>query len=488
MAKLSPIFNEAQFILGIPAVGGKLFTYAAGSTTPQPTFTDASGATPQSNPITLDARGEPSSPIWLAEGLAYKLVFTSSTDTDPPTSPIRTIDNVTGIGDNTVTVSQWQDTGIVPTYVNSTTFTVPGDQTSTFFTGRRVQAFVTAGTVYGYVTNSSFTTLTTITLDIDSGSLDSGLSSVKIGLLTPDNHSIPLLTDFYPIVSNSADKTKKIAFNLSSITTGLKRVFTWPDRDGTVALAADLDNKQVSGIYRTLKASAPGTSAIVTIIIAEIITGDGTGKYLSTRNWNNTITMTTSGAGGLDTGSVAASTWYYMYAITKDDGTKACIASLSSTSPLLPTDYTKWARIGAFFTDATVNRYPFSFIQYNNKVRYVTKAGSNVTTPRVLASGVAGTISASVFTPVAVSIANFVPPTAISIDIGLGGTTSSQAMAAPSTEFSGWATTNPPPAGINVNSMPFTLVATIFLETYGLFWGSNHAGNALNVYGWEDNF
>lgn len=41
-----------------PAVGYKLYTYAAGTTTPKATYADADATTPLANPIVLDARGE----------------------------------------------------------------------------------------------------------------------------------------------------------------------------------------------------------------------------------------------------------------------------------------------------------------------------------------------------------------------------------------------------------------------------------------------
>lgn len=96
----SPI---AQFftVNGVPLSGGKLFTYAAGTTTKLTSYTDSTGATPQTNPITLNSRGEPenglgaSIGIWLQAATAYKLVLSPSTDTDPPTNPIWTLDNVT---------------------------------------------------------------------------------------------------------------------------------------------------------------------------------------------------------------------------------------------------------------------------------------------------------------------------------------------------------------------------------------------------------
>ena len=45
--------------------GGKLFTYAAGTTTPATTYTSNSGLTPNSNPIILDAAGRVTNQIWL---------------------------------------------------------------------------------------------------------------------------------------------------------------------------------------------------------------------------------------------------------------------------------------------------------------------------------------------------------------------------------------------------------------------------------------
>ena len=61
--------------------GGKIFTYAAGTTTPQSTYTSAGGGTPHSNPIILDAAGRvPGGQIWLTTDLQYKFLIKTSTD------------------------------------------------------------------------------------------------------------------------------------------------------------------------------------------------------------------------------------------------------------------------------------------------------------------------------------------------------------------------------------------------------------------------
>jgi hypothetical protein len=43
---------------GLPLVGGKLYTYAAGTSTPKATYADADATVPNTNPIILDDRGE----------------------------------------------------------------------------------------------------------------------------------------------------------------------------------------------------------------------------------------------------------------------------------------------------------------------------------------------------------------------------------------------------------------------------------------------
>ena len=80
---------------GNPLVGGQLFTYAAGTTTPLATYTDATGATPNTNPIILNSRGEAN--VWLNPALAYKFILSPSTDSNPPTNPYWTVDQINSL-------------------------------------------------------------------------------------------------------------------------------------------------------------------------------------------------------------------------------------------------------------------------------------------------------------------------------------------------------------------------------------------------------
>jgi hypothetical protein len=77
---------------GRPLVGGLLFTYVAGTTNKIATYTDESGGATNTNPIVLDFRGECN--CWLDPELTYKFVLAPRDDTDPPTRPIWSVDNI----------------------------------------------------------------------------------------------------------------------------------------------------------------------------------------------------------------------------------------------------------------------------------------------------------------------------------------------------------------------------------------------------------
>ena len=76
MAVVMPAAKQAYFTsTGIPLVGGRVRTYAAGTSTPKATYSDAAGTIPNANPVVLDARGE--ALIYWAGG--YKVQLEDST-------------------------------------------------------------------------------------------------------------------------------------------------------------------------------------------------------------------------------------------------------------------------------------------------------------------------------------------------------------------------------------------------------------------------
>lgn len=111
---LSPVLRQKFFGNdGNPLNGGKLFTYIAGTTTKQGTFRDANGAGANTNPVILDYRGE--ADVWIPPNVGFKFVLAPANDTDPPTNPLWTVDNVTNA--QLLTLYGGTDTGVVNAYV-----------------------------------------------------------------------------------------------------------------------------------------------------------------------------------------------------------------------------------------------------------------------------------------------------------------------------------------------------------------------------------
>src|SRR6185437_13742461 len=63
---------------GTPLVNGVLYSYQAGTTTQQATFTDATGTVQNPNPIPFTSGGRAA--IWLTTGSTYKFVLCTQND------------------------------------------------------------------------------------------------------------------------------------------------------------------------------------------------------------------------------------------------------------------------------------------------------------------------------------------------------------------------------------------------------------------------
>jgi hypothetical protein len=124
---LSPVGGAAaQFFTnsGVPLTGGKLYTYAAGTTTPQTAYTSSSGVTAHANPIILDSAGRvPGGEIWLS-AVSYKFVLNTSTDV-----LIATYDNIFGVGATTYQVKNYTGDGTTIAY------TITGAVVSVYING-----------------------------------------------------------------------------------------------------------------------------------------------------------------------------------------------------------------------------------------------------------------------------------------------------------------------------------------------------------------
>jgi hypothetical protein len=188
---------------------------------------------------------------------------------------------------------------------------------------------------------------------------------------------------------------------------------------------------------------------------------------------------------GLDTGSWAYSTWYYIHHVynptTLADG---LIFSLSVTAPTLPSGYTLWARIGSFRTPSATNYYPLGFTQFGRTVQYRVAAGSNITAPLTMASGT----SITVWT--AVSTTSFVPITASKIRLQMmisNQANGAQLSVAPNSAYT---LENAPLMFQNssIYKSEISLVGDMILESNNVYWGGNGYSTVfLYCLGWEEN-
>jgi hypothetical protein len=233
-------------------------------------------------------------------------------------------------------------------------------------------------------------------------------------------------------------------------------------------------------VRKNLKVEA--TSATQAVITADALTlTTSTGLSYVATSVNVTAAITASGVNGLDTGSEASNTWYYVYIIYNGTLVRSLL-STSATSPTLPSGYTYFARVGAVRNDASSNFY--RTLQKGNQVQYVV--GANPTSILLMASGASGDILAPTYTSLAV--AAFVPPTAASIKLFCIGTAvPNGVIAAPNNAYGAFASASNPPPIMNTTSSGATEInAEIMLEGANIFY-AQQANNYIRCVGWTDN-
>ena len=193
----------AQFFTdsGVPLTGGLVYTYAAGTTTPQATYTTSAGNVAHTNPIVLNSAGRVASggEIWLTDAVSYKFVLQTSAAVT-----IATYDNVTGnssgiyaafaasSGSSLVGFIQ-SGTGAVATTVQAKLrqtvsvkdFGATGDGTTNDTTA--IQAAITAagdGTVYfpagDYKVTSTLTVTCSTVFDADANIVPSSMAASAV--------------------------------------------------------------------------------------------------------------------------------------------------------------------------------------------------------------------------------------------------------------------------------------------------------------------
>jgi hypothetical protein len=200
----------AQFLdnSGNVLTGGKIYTYSAGTTLNQATFTTSAGLVPHSNPIILDASGRvPSGEIWLADGQQYKFVLENSDGV-----LIATYDNIVGINSNTINYSiqeEIQTATAGQTVFNLTTTSYsPGTNTLSVFVDGINQY---DGLTYSYVETDS----TTVTFN----------SGLTLGALVKFSTAVTLSAGV--TVASSVSYTPNLVITANNVQSALDQVSTF---------------------------------------------------------------------------------------------------------------------------------------------------------------------------------------------------------------------------------------------------------------------
>lgn len=251
----------------------------------------------------------------------------------------------------------------------------------------------------------------------------------------------------------------------------------------------------IAGTPSVIKTGKPVLSfnnlvVTVTAVAAASITADlltvknASGGILRLSSVSVTLNTATSGAGGLDTGSLAASTLYALYVIyNPSTATANSLISLSATAPTLPSGYTLFMRVGWLNTDGSSNLY--KILQNNRKVQYIVQGTLSPTSLISLGSGTSGSVSVPTWTALTYS-AKLVPPSATEI-LGVIScqSGSSGIMVSPNANYGNiTSTSNPPPVSLqSVGTQQFNFV----LESSTISWASSGSSNSIYLMGYIDN-
>jgi len=187
-----------------------------------------------------------------------------------------------------------------------------------------------------------------------------------------------------------------------------------------------------------------------------------------------TINAATTGANGLDTGSLTTNQEYHVYLIS-DGANVAGLLSLSATSPTMPTGYTMAQRFGCFKTDGSSNFY--RIIQNGNRAQYQVTAATNTASMWMINNANTGNVATPTYTAFQVTGAGKAAPstaTAVTVVVATVAGAAGSTLVAPNANYgSSTSATNPPPLG--VTSIAAVVSKTIVLESNSIYVASSNS-------------
>jgi hypothetical protein len=464
MATILPLaetqFNDA---LGVPLAGGSVYFYTPSTTTPKDTFQDALQTIPNSNPVLLDSAGRA---IILGSGSYRQVVYDANGNLIWDQTTSEAVVGSTSFGGTSTGSANAQ-------IVAAGTFSGADGSTINFTAGFTNTGAMTikvgaGGAPIAVLKNGPSGPVNLVAGDIAAGNIYSISYSLALG-------TFQLLQSIPPVITIASQAQAQAGTDNTTVMTPLRtyqaiqtlgtpapavKVASWPFRYNPANTGPEYAHPLAMGNFSGLSVTvASATAVTVTASLGLSVSAD----------------ITTSGAGGLDTGTETVSTWYNVWVIW-NGSTAAALLSLSATSPTMPGGYVNKIRVGAVRNDASGNFW--RSIQKGNRTQVVM--GTNPTTPPTIYPGGGSYI--------AYSLAAFVPPTATVLHANgrhqMGDNSTFQvgpnASYSNSTAYVSDSNSGITGSHINING-PFSML----LETLNIYCGGGGSGSVLLI-GWED--
>ena len=167
-----------------------------------------------------------------------------------------------------------------------------------------------------------------------------------------------------------------------------------------------LQDSIITGAIAGLTTANDNTTPATVLDVAVGIAADSTGQYIMRLNsaWTKSIAgvfAIGNGASGLDTGTVANSTWYHTFLIyNPTTAVSDILFSLSPTAPTLPTGYTAFRRIASIYYVSSAIK---PFTQNGNEFLWKVPSFYDIAANAPLTSGTPILITANVPTGIKVN-------------------------------------------------------------------------------------
>jgi len=248
----------------------------------------------------------------------------------------------------------------------------------------------------------------------------------------------------------------------------------------TVGFAPTFD-AGVNGTARNLKASLTSAGTTVTFTADEVLVETALGgSSQRIASLSQALNISTTGAGGMDTGSAPTSGYLSVYAIAKPDGTKSVLGVNAATSSgsiysgaNMPSGYTYSALIAIWPTNATPNLKPGLVLDR----RFNYQAAVNIFT-----GGTGGALASQ-------SISAAVPTVARTADVQIscsGTSASYPGVAADATgtglQFAafGSSTAGTLPGGVTSQGAGATFKDVPIITSQTIYWADTRSGAGTN--------